>query len=1764
MNDVVEQVEKFRDFLEQNYQEQINEISLKGRNFLLIDFSDLLKYDHELADQLLDEPEETIKAFELTLDNFEVTQLVRIRFHNLPLNQRVKIKNIRSQDLGKFLLTEGIVRQTSDVRPQVVSAKFECPSCGNSISILQVDVKFKEPYRCTCGKKGKFRLLAKELVDAQRIVVEESPDSLEGGEQPKRLNVFLKEDLVEPMMEKKTTPGSKVRVNGIIKEIPVLLKTGSPSTKYDIMMEANFIEPLEETFEELEVNKEDEEKIIELAKNPKIYEKFINSIAPSIYGHSDIKEALALQLFGGVRKERKDGTWNRGDIHILLVGDPGASKCLIGNSKVILKDGSIKQIKDIVNENLKNPEECDDGVFNKVNLSLPSLGFDNRNYTGLCNAVWKRKSPEFLYKITTEIGNEITVTPTHPMFLTNDGIVFSKKTEELKIGDFLASPRNLKLNTEFQKIDFEIEKAKTNGIHIKRPKFCSPELARLIGYLVSESYMELKKQKKEAKFTNNNKILLEDFSYLIKYLFGVESRIQKPRKDKNAFDIVVSSVKFLRFFEKIEPSLLLRAKYKQIPKIIQKSPNPIVREFLKSYFDGEANVEEDKREIKVSSASKDLIYDLKTLLLRFNILSQTHKTIGCATNTKAKIKRPYWILTISGKEVLKYADKISFNSDEKLRKLTNSINIPDKDYNTNIDVVPGLSKTLKLMRKKLRLTQFEMGIPRTTYQHLERGDRNPSRETLRKILTASSERYHFLMSILKKEEFNLKTLRESLYISQLNLANSVNCSQTLISQYELGKTQIKQASSLKTSLFNLIKKIISDYDLKATLINLYYLAYSSIFWDKIQTIEKIKSEEEYVYDLSVDKVHNFVANNFYCHNSSLLFFMSKVAPKARYVSGKSSSAAGLCVAPDSLVLKNPGSLNKIQDEVEDRIKLDSQKYSDGIWKTSTGFNQKVYTLNNNFKVQSGQVESFWKIKAPKEMISIKLQSGKNITLTKNTKLLTIDNGKLDWSESSKFIKNNYVATVNNLNVKSDISIPTLSLVKRNPVIYGVKPFLKEILSKIKKRELAKELNVNENNLYHNWIKEGARGNITLRDLRAILKKFNLKEKEIVNDIKYFSLYRAYKFKLPEFLNEDFLYFAGLIAGDGDLSENKRKDSVKIRLSNSNKIIINNFRKIVKNLFNINAGQSSKKSKERPESFGFSNLIIADILNQLGIQISPKSHKIDMSNILLNLPNSLVANFIAGYFDCDGSPVYRDKKEGSSILEISSTSKTILKKLQIVLLRWGILSNIRRKKANGNISRRKDSKIIISKHDKDILTIYGKDNFIKFRDNIPIRHPKKKKKLDFIISRINKSDTNTDIIPNISSLIKKIRKKLRLKIKLLKSSRSNYSKNYLKKIVNEIESITSETCDELSYLKMLSESNIFWDKIKEIKIIKPDYEYVYDLTVKDSHNFLVNGVIVHNTASVVKDEFLKGWALEAGALALANNGSIYIDELDKMDEEDTSALHEGLEQQQISFSKANIQATLLTRTSALAAANPKLGRFDPYQPIAAQINLPPALINRFDLIFPMRDIPDEQIDTKIASHILDVHQNKDGGFIPDIDSKLIKKYVSFAKKRVFPKLTEGAKDEIRNFYVSLRNSGSGDKNEVKPIPISARQLEALIRLSEASARVRLSEKITKDDARRAIRILKKCLEKVGIDPETGKIDIDRITTGITTSQRGKIITVREVINEFDKNGVKTIPVEDIINVCKDKGMDESKIEDIIDKMKKEGEIFQPKVGFISKI
>jgi replicative DNA helicase Mcm len=326
---VEEQVKRFQDFLEKNYKAKLAEKIRKGEYFLEIDFSTLIKFDPDIAELILEDPEDLIKAFELAVEQFDFGDNIKsfkIRLKNLPDSQVKSISEIRSKHLDKLFKIEGVVRQKSDVRPQVTSAKFECPQCGNIISVLQLDTVFKEPSKCGCGRKGKFRLISKELVDAQGMVLEESPEALKGGLQPKRMKVLLKDDLVSPLSDMKSAPGSKIKVVGLIKEVPIVSKTGGKLTRFDLIIEANNVETSSEGFYDFKISKEDEEQIKEIAKDPNVYKRVVASMIPSIYGYDTIKEALLLQLMGGLRKVRSDKVVSRGDIHILLVGDPGAGK----------------------------------------------------------------------------------------------------------------------------------------------------------------------------------------------------------------------------------------------------------------------------------------------------------------------------------------------------------------------------------------------------------------------------------------------------------------------------------------------------------------------------------------------------------------------------------------------------------------------------------------------------------------------------------------------------------------------------------------------------------------------------------------------------------------------------------------------------------------------------------------------------------------------------------------------------------------------------------------------------------------------------------------------------------------------------------------------------------------------------------------------------------------------------------------------------------------------------------------------------------------------------------------------------------------------------------------------------------------------------------------------------------------------------------------------------------------------------------------------
>ena len=316
-----------------------------------------------------------------------------------------------------------------------------------------------------------------------------------------------------------------------------------------------------------------------------------------------------------------------------------------------------------------------------------------------------------------------------------------------------------------------------------------------------------------------------------------------------------------------------------------------------------------------------------------------------------------------------------------------------------------------------------------------------------------------------------------------------------------------------------------------------------------------------------------------------------------------------------------------------------------------------------------------------------------------------------------------------------------------------------------------------------------------------------------------------------------------------------------------------------------------------------------------------------------------------------------------------------------------------------------------------------------------------------------------------------------------------------------------------------------------------------------------------TAAAVRDELGGGWALEAGVLVIADGGLACVDEFDKMSDEDSGAILESMEQQTISVAKAGIIATLNTRTAILAASNPAFGRFDRNRPLAEQLNVPPVLLSRFDLIFVMKDEPNAEADRAVAKHILQLHSDATRVVKPPIDSETLKKMIIYARKYIDPQFKDKeVLKAIEDFFVKWRSTA---ESEASPIPITPRQLEALVRLSKANARMRLSKEVTIEDANRAIDLVKRSLHEAGIDPESGKVDIDILMTGKSRSQRQNIERIQEIIKDLEGQFGGAAPIEEIKKLASAEGIRERFVDQMIEEEKRRGHLYEPKPGLVSR-
>ncbi|MFQ5969660.1 MAG: minichromosome maintenance protein MCM [Nitrososphaerales archaeon] len=311
-----------------------------------------------------------------------------------------------------------------------------------------------------------------------------------------------------------------------------------------------------------------------------------------------------------------------------------------------------------------------------------------------------------------------------------------------------------------------------------------------------------------------------------------------------------------------------------------------------------------------------------------------------------------------------------------------------------------------------------------------------------------------------------------------------------------------------------------------------------------------------------------------------------------------------------------------------------------------------------------------------------------------------------------------------------------------------------------------------------------------------------------------------------------------------------------------------------------------------------------------------------------------------------------------------------------------------------------------------------------------------------------------------------------------------------------------------------------------------------------------------TAAVIRDK--SGiMMLEAGAVVLGDQGLVCIDEFDKMKADDRGALHEVMEQQSCSVAKGGIVATLNARTSILAACNPLLGKYDRYRNINENVNLPIPLLTRFDLIFAIIDEPQKETDSNVARHILGMHRRGTYAVAPMLDIDMLGKYLTYAKSFV-PAISQEAEDKIYEYYMQMRNVESEDMITVTP-----RQLEALIRLATARARLLLKDSVDVSDAERAIYLFNNMLHTVGVDVRTGKVDLG-VLHGMPQSERTKMQLFFDLFNAL--SGIEKNPVEEkalISELVKSGKFTDEEAKVFISKANRNGTIYEVKSGFYKR-
>ena len=299
---------------------------------LHVDYADINAYNVDFAMFILDHPDRCLDLARKTVLSLVPNvnrpgDVINVRIHNLPRDATVEIRNLRSEHLLKLVAVEGLARKVTTVKPRMTHALFRCARCGAEMWVPQTGMLLREPTMCSnleggCNKQAVRFILdqnASVYTDTQKIEIQESPEGLRGGAQPERISGYVEDDIAGQV-----TAGNRITLIGILRAVEK--SDRDKSTVFDTFLDVLSVEFEQHEYDEIQITEEDEQRIKEMSEDHQLFDNIVKSISPTINGLDEVKRAIALQLFGGSHKTLDDGTVIRGDMHILLMGDPGVAK----------------------------------------------------------------------------------------------------------------------------------------------------------------------------------------------------------------------------------------------------------------------------------------------------------------------------------------------------------------------------------------------------------------------------------------------------------------------------------------------------------------------------------------------------------------------------------------------------------------------------------------------------------------------------------------------------------------------------------------------------------------------------------------------------------------------------------------------------------------------------------------------------------------------------------------------------------------------------------------------------------------------------------------------------------------------------------------------------------------------------------------------------------------------------------------------------------------------------------------------------------------------------------------------------------------------------------------------------------------------------------------------------------------------------------------------------------------------------------------------